>query len=131
MRNVKTFVVGFGGAVDANALNSFATAGGVPAMGGSTSYYQADSAMQLESALGAILQRVVGCDFALDAPPDDPAKIWAFLDDSMVERDSADGWMLDTATNTVSFVGTSCAQLQTGVVSDIDIVLGCPEPVLE
>jgi hypothetical protein len=127
----KTFVVGFGGGVDADALNDFANAGGVPNTSGSSSYYQADSAAQLESALGAILKRVIGCDFALNATPDDPSKVWAFLDDVMVERDTDDGWKLDTATNTVTFTGASCAMLQAGTVTDIDIVVGCPEPVLD
>jgi hypothetical protein len=128
---INTFVVGFGGGVDASALNDLANAGGVPNTTGSTAYYQADSAAQLESALGAILKRVVGCDFALNAPPDDPTKVWAFLDDVMVERDTDDGWKLDTTTNTVTFMGASCAMLQAGTVTDIDIVVGCPEPVLD
>jgi hypothetical protein len=127
----KTFVVGFGGGVDANALDDYANAGGVPNTSGGASYYQADSASALESALGAILKRVTGCDFALNTPPDDPSKVWAFLDDVMVERDTDDGWALDTATNTVTFTGASCAMLQAGTVTDIDIVVGCPEPVLD
>lgn len=127
---IGTFVVGFGGAVDATVLDGFATAGGVPNTVGTTKYFQADSAAQLQDALGSILERVVGCDFALTGPPDDPDAVWAFLDDVMVARDTDDGWALDTATNTVTFVGESCTQLQNGV-KDIDIVFGCPEPVLE
>ena len=128
---INTFVVGFGGATDSATLDAFAIAGGVPNMGGGSSYYQADSAAQLEAALGGILDRVVGCDFALAGPPDDPAAVWAFLDDVMVDRDTADGWLLDATANTVTFVGAACAQLQSGAVTDIDIVFGCPEPVLE
>jgi hypothetical protein len=128
---INTFVVGFGGAIDAAALDSFAVAGGVPNVGGSSSYFQADSAAQLETALGAILQRVVGCDFALAMAPTDPAMVWAFLDDEMVDRDMPDGWVLDTATNTVTFMGAACGRLQAGTARDIDVVFGCPEPVLE
>lgn len=128
---ISSFVVGFGGGVDAPALESFAVAGGVPNTNGSSSYYQADSAAQLELALGAILSSVVGCEFALAAPPDDPSAVWAFFDDVMVARDPTDGWVLDAATNTVTFVGAACAQLQSGSVTDIDVVFGCPEPVLE
>jgi hypothetical protein len=127
---IGTFVVGFGGGVDAAVLDNFATAGGMPNASGTTKYYQADSAAQLQTALGTILQSVVGCDFALTTPPDDPDAVWAFLDDVMVERDSDDGWSLDTSSNTVTFAGAACEQLQGGG-TDIDIVFGCPEPVLE
>jgi hypothetical protein len=128
---ISTFVVGFGGGIDPTVLNDFAQKGGVPNTGGSTSFFQADSAAALETALGAIFQRVAGCDFALAGPPDDPDAVWSFLDDVMIERDGADGWFLDTAANQVSFVGASCDRLQAGDVRDIDIVFGCPEPVLE
>jgi hypothetical protein len=128
---IGTFVVGFGGAVDAAVLDGFATAGGVPNTIGATKYYLADCAALLQCALGAILQRVVGCDFALASEPDDPVGVWAFLDDVLVARDTDDGWSLDTATNTVTFAGAACAQLQTSAAVDIDVVFGCPEPVLE
>lgn len=128
---IPTFVVGFGSGVDPAVLNRFALAGGVPNTSGGTDYFQADSAAELEAALGDIFQRVSGCDFSLQSPPDDPDMVWAFLDDLMVERDTDDGWVLDTAANQVSFVGASCVSLQAGEVRDIDIVFGCPEPVLE
>jgi hypothetical protein len=66
----------------------------------------------------------------LAGPPDDPTKIWAFLDSVMIDRDKPDGWKLDTKTNTVTFMGASCAMLQSGAVMDIQVVEGCPEPVL-
>jgi hypothetical protein len=128
---IGTFVVGFGGGVDATVLDNFAVAGGMPNTASATKYFQADSAAELQSALGTILQRVVGCDFALASPPDDPDAVWAFLDDVQVERDIDDGWSLDTAANVVTFAGASCAALQTGEATDIDVVFGCPEPVLE
>jgi hypothetical protein len=56
--------------------------------------------------------------------------MWAFLDDVEVERDTADGWVYDATANQVSFVGQSCTRIQEASVMDIDIVLGCPEPVL-
>jgi hypothetical protein len=129
-QGINTFVVGFGGAVDATTLNDFAVAGGVPntAVAG-TSYYQADSAAQLETALGSILARVVGCDFALTAPPMDPDKVWAFFDGVMVERNDPNGWTLDTAATKVTFVGDACVKLQSGSVKDVQVVFGCPQPV--
>jgi hypothetical protein len=94
-----------------------------------TRYYQADSAAQLETALGSILARVVGCDFALTAPPKDPAKVWAFFDGVMVERNDTNGWTLDTTATKVTFVGDACVKLQSGSVKDVQVVFGCPQPV--
>jgi MYXO-CTERM domain-containing protein len=54
-----TFVVGFGGGVDPDDLNSFAVAGGVPRVG-DPMYYQADSAAELDAALDAIAGDIVG-----------------------------------------------------------------------
>lgn len=130
-QGIGTFVVGFGGGVDPAVLNDFAVAGGYPNTLGGTSYYVADSAAALESALGAILGQVVGCDFALAAPPADPDMVWAFFDNVMVDRDPTNGWSLDTAANEVTFVGTACDELKSGSVTDIDIVFGCPQPPLE
>jgi hypothetical protein len=128
---INTFVVGFGDGVDPDALNDFANQGGVPNTAGPQSYFEANSASELETALGAILDSIVGCEFALDAPPDDPNEVYAFFDNAMIERDSADGWTLDMTANQVVFTGAACTQLQTGGVMDIDIVFGCPEPTLD
>jgi hypothetical protein len=57
---VATYVVGFGGAVRPQSLEDFAQAGGV-AKSGTPSYYQADSATELDAALKAIAD-VVGTD---------------------------------------------------------------------
>jgi hypothetical protein len=129
-QGISTFVVGFGGAVDASTLNDFANAGGVPntATAG-TSYFQADSAQQLEMALGSILARVVGCDFSYTTPPTDPDKVWAFFDGVMVDRNDKNGWKLDTAAKKVTFVGDACMKLQSGTVKDVQVVFGCPQPV--
>jgi hypothetical protein len=61
-----TYIVGFGGAVDPAALDSFATAGGVPRTPGDGSaqlYYQADDAAALDQALDAIASAVVTTEF--------------------------------------------------------------------
>jgi hypothetical protein len=129
-QGISTFVVGFGGAVDAPTLNDFANAGGMPTTTtAGTSYYQADSAQQLEMALGSILARVVGCDFAYTTPPTDPDKVWAFFDGVMVDRNDKNGWKLDTAAKKVTFVGDACMKLQSGTVKDVQVVFGCPQPV--
>jgi hypothetical protein len=42
-----------------------------------------------------------------------------------------DGWDYDAGTNTVTLYGEPCEKLRRGEVSDIDIVFGCPGPVIE
>ncbi len=126
---ISTFVVGFGGGVDPAQLDAFAVAGGVPVTG-TPSYYQADNAIELEAALQAIANEALSCVFALDDLPDDPNDIFVFLnnDPTAVPNDPVDGWDYDPATNTVTFHGELCERLKAGDFSDIDIVLGCPEP---
>jgi MYXO-CTERM domain-containing protein len=54
-----TYVVGFGGGVDPDDLDAFATAGGVP-RAASPLYYQADDAVALAEALDAIAGDITG-----------------------------------------------------------------------
>ena len=130
---VPTYVVGFGGEVDGAQLDMFAMAGGTARMG-MPAYYQADDAAMLEAALGEIVASLVSCDFALDMTPMDASMIHVWLNDTEeVARDSThmDGWDYDAGTNTVTLYGEPCEKLRRGEVSDIDIVFGCPGPVIE
>lgn len=63
-----SYVVGFGGGVDAAAMNSFAMAGGVPRMG-TPSYYQADTAADLQAAIQEIAGRIGGDEFSCAGTP--------------------------------------------------------------
>lgn len=62
-----SYIVGFGGAVDAVSLDQFAMAGGVPrattADGGGELFYRADDAAGLDAALGEIASAVVATEF--------------------------------------------------------------------
>ena len=84
----------------------------------------------LGSALGAIAQRTLSCDFALSKKPPDAEKIFAFFDNERrIARDPkhVDGWDYDATKNRVTFFGTACDDLRLGRVADVDIVFGCPE----
>ena len=52
-----------------------------------------------------------------------------FNDLEEIDADAVNGWTYDAATMTLSFVGAACQQLQSGTVSDIDVVFGCAMPV--
>lgn len=121
---IKTFVIGFGGGVDAASLNKFATAGGVPATG-ATKYYDAADGPALVKALDVIAKAALGCTYTLDKTPPDPTKIFVFFDGKDVSKDDTNGWSYDPATNTVTFHGSSCDQIKSETVKAVDIALGC------
>lgn len=122
---IKTAVIGFGAGVDGAQLDKFAVAGGMPSAVG-TKYYKAEDAATLDAALAAIAGAALGCTYTLDKTPADPTKIFVFFDGTNeVAADGTNGWTYDPATNTVTFHGTSCADLKGEKVKTVDIVLGC------
>ena len=80
----------------------------------------------------AIAAEVVSCEFRLDqAPPAEDLFVYFNDDPAGVPEDAANGYTFDMDANTVSFHGSACMRITDGDVSDIDIVFGCPGPVLE
>ena len=130
--SVKTFVVGFGGGVDAGELNDTAEEGGT-ARPGPTKYYQADNAAELQAALDTILGSVLSCQYNLDQVPEDLADLYVYADGTQVDRDQtqAEGWDYDPASGTLTFYGGICQDLQDGTITDLNIVYGCPDPDVE
>lgn len=130
--SVKTFVVGFGSGVNAAQLNDMATKGGT-ARPGSPKYYQANNATDLSNALAAILGTVLSCTYTLDQVPEDLAELYVYQNDTPIERDTthADGWDYDEATGELTFYGAACDALESGDVTDLAIVYGCPNPDVE
>lgn len=127
---VATFVVGFGGAVDKAALDSFAVAGGVPVKNGPNKYYDAADQKSLDAALQSIASQTLGCTFQLGKVPPDPSKLYVFADKVQLPRDpnKAMGWEYDPKTNSVTIYGKSCDDLKAGTIKVVDIVYGCPKP---
>lgn len=130
-QGVPTFVLGFGSGVDPAQMNKFAVAGGVPREG-TTKYYNAANQDSLDMALAAIAAKTLSCSYTMDTVPPDAKDIFVFFDNNTtpIPRDVThmDGWDYDVATNQVVFYGPACDSLKTGVVKDLDIVLGCSEP---
>jgi hypothetical protein len=124
--SVHTYVVGFSRDVPADALTEVAVAGGTG------TYYQADSADDLIEALDTIAGAVATCEFRLEGEVPDPSEIYVYFNDDPagVGSDPADGWTYDPATGRITFHGASCDRIMSGEVDDIDVVYGCPGPVL-
>ena len=123
---VKTYVLGFGGAVNPVELAAMAEAGGT-ALPGEPAYYQADDAASLEAALTSIGGDFLSCAYVLSKPLPDPDQLYVLFDGIHVPRDPghANGWDYDANGNTVTFYGASCDALQSGQVADLQMVYGC------
>jgi hypothetical protein len=131
-KGVDTFVLGFGGSVDSAQLTKLANAGGA-ALPGTTKYYRAETASELQTALQAIADRAVSCQYVIDPAPPSLAKTFVWFEKStLVPRDTAhmNGWDFDTASNTLTFYGSACDQLQSKAVDDVDVVYDCQGPLL-
>jgi len=130
MRNIPTFVIGFGNGVDPAQMNKFAQAGGVPAVG-VNQFYDASDQASLDMALTTIAKKTLSCAYTLETVPPNADEIYVFFDNTTeIARDDTktDGWDYDLGKNQVVFYGTACDNLKNGVVMDLDIVLGCKEP---
>lgn len=127
---VKTYVLGFGDAVNADptTLSHMATAGQT---GG---YYAANSPAQLATALDAIAGQisVPPCTIGLDGAPDDPSKLGVSFDGVAVPRSPShtDGWDYDAATNSITLYGDACDDLQGGGVGQVEVDYGCGGPIV-
>lgn len=123
---VRTYVLGFGDGVDPDELEAMAEAGGT-ALPGDPAYYQADDAASLDQALQSIGGNFLSCSYSLDQPLDDPDQLYVLFDGIQVPRDPGheNGWDYDPVTNTVTFYGAACNALQSGDVTDLQLVYGC------
>jgi hypothetical protein len=129
-QGVKTFVIGFGGAVDAVQLDKLAVAGGAP-QSGTTKYFRADTAGELDQAFQAIAATVVSCSYRVDPPPEDLDQTYVWFEQTeLVPRDPTHvaGWDYDAATQMITLYGMYCDRLETHVVSKLDVIFGCPSP---
>ena len=125
--SVPTFVIGFGDGVDPDELEAMANAGGRPRAGGQP-YYQADDAASLQAALADIIGSVLSCDYVVEGAGDDPDQLTIYFNGQPVPRDPSGqtGWDYFPAGERLRFAGNACVALQSGVVTDLTIVFGCP-----
>lgn len=128
---IQTYVLGFGSGFsgDASALSRMATAGGTMRP------YNASSAAELDTALDMIAAEILpaSCTIELSGPTRDPRLFRVSFDGgSLIPRNEArtSGWDYDMATNTITFYGAECTQLQSGSVANVDVDFGCPGPLI-
>jgi hypothetical protein len=133
---IKTYVLGFGGGfVDDSVLNDSALAGQVPRPGGPPHYYAANSAAELEAVLDTISGGIIvpSCSYALAEAPPDPDNVTVTVDGVPVPRSTAhtDGWDYYPDAMTITFFGSYCEQIQSGAITEVSFLYGCPGPVVD
>ncbi|GMV19665.1 MAG: hypothetical protein AMXMBFR56_78890 [Polyangiaceae bacterium] len=123
--SVKTYVIGLG--VNPASVDAIA------ASGGTAQSVPATNQTELDNAFNKVADAVASCDYLLDNAPADANGIYVYFNDDPagVPKDSANGWSYDPVTKKLSFNGTACTQLKGGTVKDVDVVYGCPGPIVE
>ena len=134
--NIKTFVLGFGGAfATGTVLNDAALAGGVPRPGGPPHYYAANSATELSAALAAIAGGIIvpSCSYQLASLPPVPDDVTVSLNGVPVPRSTmhTNGWDYHPDASTITFFGTYCDQITNGAVGQVAFSYGCPGPIVD
>jgi hypothetical protein len=127
--NIKTFVVGFGGEVDATTLSRMAVNGGT-ARNTTPRYYQADDPAALGLAFSSIAQGAMGCDFKLATTPPDPNKVFVYVNGQLIPRDPSRhvGWEYTSGADRLTLYGTVCDAVANDPNAKVSIVYGCPDP---
>jgi len=131
---IPTYVLGFGTfGLPVGVLNDAAVAGGKPKPG-TTKFYEANNANDLNMALAAIAGGIVvpSCSYQLQSVPPDPNSVTVTLNGMVVPRSPSHtmGWDYHPNAMTITFFGSYCTQIQSGAITNVSFVYGCPGPVL-
>ena len=112
--------------MNAKSIDAVAKAGGTSAS------IPASNLSDLESAFDHITALVDSCKYALGAAPPSTTGLYVFFDGDpqAIPQNEADGWSYDSSTLQLVFHGSVCDHLQGGTVKNIDVVYGCPRPVV-
>ena len=131
---IPTYVLGFGTlGQNTGVLDQAAIAGG-KAKPGSPKFYEANNANDLAMALQAIAGGIIvpGCSYQLQSVPPDPNNVTVTINGMVVPRSPShtNGWDYYPNPMTITFFGSYCTQIQSGAITNVSIVYGCPGPVL-
>ncbi len=121
---VDTYVIGVLGLSDFdNVMNRLAVAGGQPRPG-RRAYYDVESLEELSDTVRAIgLTLTQQCDIRLTDRPAFSNELNVYFDAEVVPFDSENGWSIED--DLVTLNGSSCDTLQSGRVTEVQMVSGC------
>jgi hypothetical protein len=134
---IHTFVLGFGGmfGLDPQVLNDSAVAGLEPRPNGPPYFYHAEDAQSLQDALDTIAGGIIipSCSFQLTSLPPVPDDVAVYFDGVAVPRSPShtNGWDYHPDASTITFFGTYCDDLMSGLVNEVTFIYGCPGPVVQ
>lgn len=123
---IETFIIGMPGTeAYANLLNRVAEAGGT-ARPSDPEYYAVEDSTDLSTTLQSIgLSVAISCDISLEQAPPDREQVNVYFDGMVIPLDAQDGWTWTGDAN-LSIVGSSCEELQTGRIQQVQVIAGCP-----
>jgi hypothetical protein len=126
---IRTFVVGMPGSGPyASLLDQLALVGGT-GRSSSPYYYRVDDVSALASVLAAIGVRALAtCEFKLDKAPPDSKNVNVYVDGQVLVYGEKDGWSWKSAASLV-LNGESCRRLEEGLITEVQVVAGCPTEV--
>ncbi len=126
-KGIPVYIVGFGSGVNADNLNEMATHGGTDNPDDPNNlYYQTNDGAALEAALLSIGSALVSCDLTITGLPTDPTRIYVDLGGNHLVRDSADGFVYNSTSNSVTLQGAACSSLKANPTTTLSIIFGCP-----
>jgi hypothetical protein len=126
--SVRTFVIGFGDAVDADELGQLAVNGGTFALSPTPGFYVAQNAAELGAALLSVAGATLPCSFDLaDSPKPHGSDVLLYFGQESVVRDPLreEGWDYDVNTNRVVVYGAACEALKSKQVTEASLVYTC------
>ena len=69
---------------------------------------------------------VASCTFTLTSPPADPTLVVGELNGQPLAADAANGFTYDVGSETVTFHGSACQQIQNDPSTQVSVIYGCP-----
>ncbi len=122
---VEVSIIGIPGSqAYADVLTAMAFAGGAP-QPAAPFYYDVKDLSTLSAILHDIATGSISCDITIADPPPNPDETNVYLDKQVLLSDPTNGWTW-TAPDVVTLHGTSCAELKSGAVAQVQVVSGCP-----
>jgi hypothetical protein len=126
---VHTFVIGV--ATDSSSdgnLNMMAMAGGEQRPGGPPYYYLVTNQQDLVNVINSIAGQIISCNLQLPMRPPYPDQVTVTANGQTVPRDTThmNGWDFGPGDTSIQFYGSYCSMLQSGGISNVQAIYGCP-----
>lgn len=128
MAGVHTFVIGVATDMSSDAnLNMMADAGG-EARPGTTHYYLVTNQQDLVNVINSIAGQIISCNLQLPMRPPYPDQVVVTANGQTVPRDTThmNGWDFGPGDTSIQFYGSYCSMLQSGGISNVQAIYGCP-----